>query len=195
MKTVAVAEDEPITRMDICAMLEDLGFSVTGEASDGFDAIELCRRTRPDVILMDVKMPIFDGLAAAETICREDLAGCVVMLTAFSDEEIVARAAKAGVTGYLVKPIDRSKLLPTIEVAYAQSCRLRESRQAAEEARRSSNPNSQIYKKLGLIDRPDGALGIMTITPSEAAIIGADAATKAANVDIVFVDRFSGSLV
>ena len=58
-----------------------------------------------------------------------------------------------------------------------------------------SNPNSQIYKKLGLIDRPDGALGIMTITPSEAAIIGADAATKAANVDIVFVDRFSGSLV
>lgn len=76
MKTVAVAEDEPITRMDICAMLEDLGFSIAGEASDGFDAIELCRRTKPDVILMDVKMPIFDGLAAAETICREDLAGC-----------------------------------------------------------------------------------------------------------------------
>ena len=67
MKTVAVAEDEPITRMDIYAMLEDLGFSIAGEASDGFDAIELCRRTRPDVILMDVKMPIFDGLAAAET--------------------------------------------------------------------------------------------------------------------------------
>lgn len=68
MKTVAVAEDEPITRMDIYAMLEDLGFSIAGEASDGFDAIELCRRTRPDVILMDVKMPIFDGLAAAEII-------------------------------------------------------------------------------------------------------------------------------
>ena len=76
MKTVAVAEDEPITRMDIYAMLEDLGFSIAGAASDGFDAIELCRRTRLDVILMDVKMPIFDGLAAAETICREDLAGC-----------------------------------------------------------------------------------------------------------------------
>ena len=65
MKTVVVAEDEPITRMDIYAMLEDLGSSISGEASDGFDAIELCRRTRPDVILMDVKMPIFDGLAAA----------------------------------------------------------------------------------------------------------------------------------
>ena len=146
MKTVAVAEDEPITRMDICAMLEDLGFSVAGEASDGFDALELCRRTRPDVILMDVKMPIFDGLAAAETICREDLAGCVVMLTAFSDEEIVARAAKAGVTGYLVKPIDRSKLLPTIEVAYEQSCRLRESRQAAEEAQKKLKEDRVIHK-------------------------------------------------
>lgn len=99
------------------------------------------------MILMDVKMPIFDGLAAAETICREDLAGCVVMLTAFSDEEIVARAAKAGVTGYLVKPIDRSKLLPTIEVAYAQSCRLRESRRQRKRRRRSS-------KKTGQFTRP-----------------------------------------
>ena len=116
MKTVAVVEDEPITRMDICAMLEDLGFSITGEASDGFDAIELCRRTKPDIVLMDAKMPVFDGLAAAETICREDLAGCVVMLTAFSDEETVKKAAEAGVTGYLVKPIDRAALLPTIEI-------------------------------------------------------------------------------
>lgn len=146
MKTVVVAEDEPITRMDICAMLEDLGFSIAGEASDGVDAIELCRRTKPDVILMDVKMPVFDGLAAAETICREDLAGCVVMLTAFDDEEIVARAANAGVTGYLVKPIDRSKLLPTIEVAFAQSCRLRESRQAVGEAQQKLRENRTIHK-------------------------------------------------
>lgn len=146
MRTVAVAEDEPITRMDICAMLKDLGFSVVGEASDGFDAIELCRRTKPDVILMDAKMPIFDGLAAAETICREELAGCVVMLTAFSDEEIVARAAGAGVTGYLVKPIDSGKLRPTIEVAYAQSCRLRESRQETEKAQRKLKEDREIHK-------------------------------------------------
>lgn len=146
MKTVAVAEDEPITRMDICAMLEDLGFSIAGEASDGFDAIELCRRTKPDVVLMDAKMPVFDGLAAAETICREDLAGCVVMLTAFSDEEIVTRAVEAGVTGYLVKPIDRSKLLPTIEVAYAQSCRMRGIRQEAEKARKSLREDREIHK-------------------------------------------------
>ena len=146
MKRIAVAEDEPITRMDICAMLEELGFSIAGEASDGFDEIELCRRTKPDVVLMDVKMPIFDGLAAAKTICKEELAGCVVILTAFSDGEIVARAAEAGVTGYLVKPIDRSKLLPTIEVAYAQSCRLRESRQAAESAQKSLQEDREIHK-------------------------------------------------
>ncbi len=146
MKTVVVVEDEPITRMDICAMLEDLGFSIAGEASDGFDAIELCRRIKPDVVLMDAKMPIFDGLSATETICREDLAGCVVMLTAFSDEEIVMRAAEAGVTGYLVKPIDRSMLLPTIEVAYAQSCKLRKSQIIAEKAQRKLREDRDIHK-------------------------------------------------
>lgn len=151
MKTVAVAEDEPITRMDICAMLEDLGFSIAGEASDGFDAIELCRRTKPDVVLMDAKMPIFDGISAAETICKENLAGCVVMLTAFSDEAIVTRAAEAGVTGYLVKPVDRSRLLPTIEVAYAQACKLREMSETAEKARKSLREDREIHKAQRLL--------------------------------------------
>lgn len=151
MRTVAVAEDEPITRMDICAMLEELGFSITGEASDGFDAIELCRRTRPDIALLDVKMPVFDGLMAAKTICREELATCVVMLTAFSDEDIVARAAEAGVTGYLVKPVDRSKLLPTIEVAYAQALRLRESREQTAKAERQLREDREIHKAQKLL--------------------------------------------
>ena len=153
MRTVAVAEDEPITRMDICAMLEELGFSIAGEASDGFDAIELCRRTKPDIALLDVKMPVFDGLTAAETICRENLATCVVMLTAFSDEDIVARAAEAGVTGYLVKPIDRSKLMPTIEVAYAQALRLRESREEAKKAQRQIAEDREIHKAQKLFAR------------------------------------------
>ena len=153
MRTVAVAEDEPITRMDICAMLEELGFSIAGEASDGFDAIELCRRTNPDIALLDVKMPVFDGLTAAETICRENLATCVVMLTAFSDEDIVARAAEAGVTGYLVKPIDRSKLMPTLEVAYAQALRLRESREEAKKAQRQIAEDREIHKAQKLFAR------------------------------------------
>lgn len=156
MRTVAVAEDEPITRMDICAMLEDLGFSIAGEASDGFDAIELCRRTRPDIALLDVKMPVFDGLTAAETICRENLATCVVMLTAFSDENIVARAAEAGVTGYLVKPVDGSKLLPTIEVAYAQSLRLRQSRDEAEKAQQQIREDRDIHRAQKLFAQKQG---------------------------------------
>ena len=88
----------------------------------------------PDVVLMDVKMPVFDGLTASETILSEDLARCVVLLTAFSDRDIIARASKAGVTGYLLKPIDQRSLLPTIEVAYEQSCRLLEARREASEA-------------------------------------------------------------
>ena len=128
MKKVIIVDDEPITRMDLSDMLQELGFSVVGEAADGFDAIELCRSLHPDVVLMDVKMPIFDGLTASETILDEDLAECVILLTAFSDRDVIERASSAGITGYLVKPIEQKSLLPTIEVAYAQS-RIRENRQ------------------------------------------------------------------
>ena len=134
MKRVIVVDDEPITRMDLRGMLGDLGFEVAGEAGDGFDAVEVCRRLQPDVVLMDVKMPVFDGINAAETILQQDLAGCVVLLTAYGDREIIDRASAAGVTGYIVKPVEERLLLPTIEVALAQSQRLR---QSWEETRRA----------------------------------------------------------
>ncbi|MEG1943281.1 MAG: ANTAR domain-containing protein, partial [Angelakisella sp.] len=94
-----------------------------------FDAIELCRALTPDVVLMDIRMPVFDGLSASETILSEELAGCVVLLTAFSSKELVERANQIGVTGYLVKPVEERLLLPTIEVALAQSLRLRTMRE------------------------------------------------------------------
>lgn len=146
MKTVIIVDDEPITRMDLSDMLQELGFDVVGEAVDGFDAIELCRTKRPDLVMMDVKMPIFDGLTASETLLAEDLAGCVVLLTAFSDRDIIDRASKAGITGYLVKPIEQKSLLPTIEVAYAQSQRLREMRKQTEEVNRRIQEERQIHK-------------------------------------------------
>jgi two-component system, response regulator PdtaR len=124
-KSAVIVDDEPIIRLDLSQMLEGLGFTVKGSASDGFDAIELCRQTRPDVVLMDVKMPVFDGLTAAEVILSEDLAGCVVLLTAYSDKEIIQRAGQIGVTGYLVKPVEERLLIPTIEVALAQGERIR----------------------------------------------------------------------
>lgn len=134
MKRVLVVDDEPIMRLDLTSMLVESGFAVVGEAADGFDAVELCREHRPDIVLMDIKMPVFDGFGAAETIIGEDLAGCVVLLTAFCDEEFVKRAGQIGVSGYLVKPIDQRTLLPVIEVAFAQSFRLRESRLETREA-------------------------------------------------------------
>ena len=146
MKTVIIVDDEPITRMDLSDMLREQGFDVIGEAADGFDAIEICRARHPDVVLMDVKMPVFDGLTASETILSEDLARCVVLLTAFSDRDIIARAGKAGVTGYLIKPIDHRSLLPTIEVAYQQSCRLWEARKEAREAQQRIREERIIHK-------------------------------------------------
>lgn len=151
MRTVIIVDDEPITRMDLAEMLAELDFTVLGEAGDGFDAIELCRARRPDVVLMDVKMPVFDGLTAAETIVADDLAECVVLLTAFGQRDIVERANRIGVTGYLVKPIEQRMLLPTIEVALAQSRRLRQSRREAEQARRQVEESKVIARAQGLL--------------------------------------------
>lgn len=133
MYRVVVVDDEPITRMDIAGMVAEIGLQVVGEAGDGFDAVEVCRKEKPDVVLLDVRMPVFDGFSAAETIIGEELAGCVILLTAYSDRESIERAKQAGVMGYLVKPVEQRLLLPTIEVAVAQGERLRQSR--AESAR------------------------------------------------------------
>ena len=156
MRTVAIVDDEPITRMDLAEMLRELEFDVVGEAGDGFDAIELCRARHPDVVLMDVKMPVFDGLSAAETILLQDLAGCVVLITAFGERDIIERANRIGVTGYLVKPVEQRSLLPTIEVALAQSRRLRESRLEAERARRQVEEGKVIAQAQGILARELG---------------------------------------
>lgn len=146
MKRIIVADDEPITRMDLLGILPELGFEVVGEASDGFDAIELCKEQKPDLVLIDVKMPIFDGLSAAETILKERLATCVVLLTAYCDKEIVWRASQIGVTGYLTKPIDVKSILPTLEVAYSQSIRLQQQQQETEKMQNQIRESRQIFR-------------------------------------------------
>ncbi|MGI6587000.1 MAG: response regulator [Lutisporaceae bacterium] len=151
MRTAVIADDEPITRMDIRQMLEENKFSVVGEASDGFDAIELCRQHKPDIVLMDIKMPIFDGLEAAKNILDNDLAECVVMLTAYSDQELIERAGQAGVTGYLVKPINQKILMPTIEIAIAQGKRIRKARIEAETAKKRLNDRRIIDRAKAII--------------------------------------------
>ena len=118
---VVIADDEPITKMDLNEMLSEAGYEVVGEASDGFDAVEICRKKHPDLVLMDIKMPLLDGLAAAKIIRSENLAETVMMMTAYSEREFVEQAKDCGVGGYLVKPIDEKSLIPNIEVAVNRS--------------------------------------------------------------------------
>jgi AmiR/NasT family two-component response regulator len=111
-----IAEDEALIRMDLAEMLADEGYDVVGQAGDGQLAVELAERLRPDLVILDVKMPVLDGIAAAERIAGQRIAP-VVMLTAFSQRDLVERARDAGAMAYLVKPFSQSDLTPAIEMA------------------------------------------------------------------------------
>lgn len=117
--TVVVAEDEALIRMDLVEMLGECGYVVIGQAGDGQAAVDLVRDLRPGVVFLDVAMPKRDGLSAAEEIIRDGLAP-VVMVTAFSQRDVVERAVTAGVLGFIVKPFGRADLTPAIEVAVAR---------------------------------------------------------------------------
>jgi response regulator NasT len=123
-RRVLIAEDEALIRLDLKEMLEEEGYAVVGEAADGEQAIDLARKLEPDLVILDVKMPVLDGISAAERITEEAIAP-VVMLTAFSQRELVERAVDAGAMAYLVKPFAKSDLLPAIEVAVSRHQQLR----------------------------------------------------------------------
>lgn len=155
-RTVVIVDDEPVTRMDISEMIQEIGFKVIGAATDGFDAVELCRSHKPELVLMDIEMPTFDGLTAADTIIQEGLANCIVLITAYNNRELIERANRIGVNGYLVKPIEQRELLPAIEVAIAQSSRLRESREEAVKARQQVKVGIVIDRAKALLAKQDG---------------------------------------
>ncbi len=116
---VVIAEDEALIRLDLKEMLEEEGYSVVGEAGDGEQAVELAREHRPDLVILDVKMPKLDGISAAEKIAEESIAP-VLMLTAFSQRDLVERARDAGAMAYLVKPFSKSDVVPAIEMAVSR---------------------------------------------------------------------------
>jgi AmiR/NasT family two-component response regulator len=118
-RTVVIAEDETLIRMDLAEMLAEEGYDVVGQAGDGAKAIELAEELRPDLVILDVKMPVLDGIAAAESIAGKRIAP-VVMLTAFSQRDLVERARDAGAMSYLVKPFTQSDLVPAIEMAVSR---------------------------------------------------------------------------
>jgi two-component system, response regulator PdtaR len=116
---VLIAEDEALIRLDLKEMLEEEGYSVVGEAADGQAAIDLAVKERPDLVILDVKMPVLDGISAAEQIAADHIAA-VVILTAFSQRELVERARDAGAMAYLVKPFTKADLVPAIEIAVSR---------------------------------------------------------------------------
>ncbi len=120
---VLVAEDEALIRMDLVEMLEEDGYVVVGQAGDGETAVRLATELRPDLVILDVKMPVLDGLSAAEQVVAARIAP-VVILTAFSQRDLVERAREAGVMAYLVKPFQRKDLVPAIEMAVSRFAEL-----------------------------------------------------------------------
>ena len=116
---VVIAEDEALIRLDLKEMLEEEGYEIAGEASDGERAVELAASLRPDLMILDVKMPVLDGISAAEQIAARRIAP-VVILTAFSQRELVERARDAGAMAYIVKPFTKADLVPAIEIAVSR---------------------------------------------------------------------------
>ncbi len=123
-RRVVIAEDEALIRMDLAEMLAEEGYDVVGQAADGATAVELAEQHRPDLVILDVKMPVLDGIAAAERIAGARIAP-VVILTAFSQRELVERARDAGAMAYLVKPFTRTELVPAIEIAASRFSEVR----------------------------------------------------------------------
>ena len=122
-RSVVIAEDEALIRMDLAEMLTEEGYDVVGQAGDGAKAVELAESLRPDLVILDVKMPVLDGISAAERIASQRIAP-VVILTAFSQRDLVERARDAGAMAYLVKPFSVTDLVPAIEMAVSRFAEL-----------------------------------------------------------------------
>ena len=152
---ILVAEDETIIRLDLKETLERAGFEVCGEARDGEEAVELAREEKPDLAVLDVKMPRLDGIEAARRILAERPIP-IVMLTAYGHDELVARAVEVGVFAYLVKPFRESDLLPAIQTAKARYAELEALREEAESLAEALATRKVVERAKGLLMEQEG---------------------------------------
>ena len=152
---ILVAEDETIIRLDLVELLRRAGLDVVAEARDGEEAVALARAHRPDLAIMDVKMPHLDGIDAARTILEERPIP-IVMLTAYGQDELVARAVEAGVFGYLVKPFRESDLIPAIHTARARHEELAALREEADSLAEALEARKAIERAKGLLMVKEG---------------------------------------
>ena len=147
---VVIGDDESIIRMDLSDMLEDAGHTVVGEAADGVEALDMVRCEKPDIVLLDIKMPRLDGIHAAKMIGHENLAP-VLLLTAYSQQDVVNKAKDSGVLGYLVKPVSPTNLFPAMEIAISQFKRQQEVAQQITEMNEQMETRKAVDKAKGYI--------------------------------------------
>jgi AmiR/NasT family two-component response regulator len=150
-----VADDESIIRMDLREMLVGLGYLVAGEAGDGVTAVNVAREVRPDLVIMDIKMPEMDGIEAARVLTEERIAP-VLLLTAFSQQELVRRAGEAGVVGYLVKPFGETDLAPAVEIAIARFKEFRTLEKEANDLRDTLETRKRVERAKGVLMQTQG---------------------------------------
>ncbi|KMY53801.1 Fis family transcriptional regulator [Bacillus sp. FJAT-27231] len=149
-KRILLVEDESLIRLDISSILQDNGYEVVGEAGDGEKAVELAFALKPDLIIMDIKMPKLNGLKAGKIISSK-LDAPIILVTAYSQKEFVEKSKQANVVGYLVKPVSEANLLPAVEVALNQAAKMKSMQEAVTAA------NEQVEKRK-LVERAKGLL-------------------------------------
>jgi response regulator NasT len=152
---IVIADDESLIRMNLKETLVGLGYLVVGEAGDGVSAINLARELRPDLVVMDIKMPKLDGIQAAEVLTQERIAP-VLLLTAYSDRQLVDRAKEAGVVNYLVKPFREADLLPALEIAMARFTELRAMDKQIGDLKESIETRKVVERAKGLLMEQQG---------------------------------------
>jgi AmiR/NasT family two-component response regulator len=152
---VVIADDESIIRMDLREMLTGLGYLVVGEAGDGLSVVNLARELRPDLVIMDIKMPDLDGIAAAKILTEERIAP-VLLLTAFSQTELIDGAKDAGVVGYVVKPFRETELVPSIEIALSRFKEYRVIEKEAQNLRETLETRKLVERAKGVLMETSG---------------------------------------
>ncbi|MCP3772666.1 response regulator [Paenibacillus sp. MZ04-78.2] len=150
--SIVVVDDDPIIRMDIREMLEEEGYAVAGEAKNGEEAIELVAALKPDLVIMDVKMPVMNGIKASRIIRNlHDTETSVLLLTAYSQKELVQDARSAGVAAYLVKPVSEEDLIPAVEIALSQKEKIDSLKKDLEQLKQSIEERKRIEKAKGIV--------------------------------------------
>lgn len=148
---IVIVDDEPITRIDIRDILERENYEVVGEAFNGIEAIELCKMYKPDLVIMDIRMPLLDGIKASKLILAEKLGKAIVLLSAYSDRDHIEKAKQSGVHGYLVKPVTEKTLLPMVEIAIATGAKAQKYEHSVEKLAQKLSERKIIERAKGLL--------------------------------------------